>query len=258
MDENPYRSPVSHKTATPATKRSKSGFTLVELAVVVGIIIVLIALLLPAVRTSGEAGRRDRCKYNLRQIGLALQAYHETYHVFPPAHTVDPQGQPLHSWRTLILPYLNRQSPYDSIDLSKPWDDPVNQEAFKAGLGMEYVYTCPSAGDAPGLTTYLAVVTPNSCLRAASSPAMADITDNRSQTVLVIEVDREHAVPWMAPVDADEVLWLKTGPKSEHPNGGNVLCADCSVQFMATSISAAHRRAMVSIAGSDDVTAKSP
>ncbi len=87
---------------TPGAK-NRAGLTLVEFLVVFGIIIVLVALLLPGVRRGvPKAARRTQCKNNLKQISLALHNYHDEYQAFPPAYTMDADGQPLHSWRTLI------------------------------------------------------------------------------------------------------------------------------------------------------------
>jgi type II secretory pathway pseudopilin PulG len=132
MSTNPYDSP---KTASPAPEPpTKRRFTLVELLVVLGVIAILIALLLPMRRSAGEASRRSMCSNNLKQIGIALHNYADEYGAFPPAYTVDAEGKPLHSWRTLILPFIEQGPLYEKIDLSKPWDDPANKEAYDKGF----------------------------------------------------------------------------------------------------------------------------
>ncbi len=86
------------------------------------------------------------------------------YNSFPPAYTVDESGQRLHSWRTLILPFLEQDALYDSIDLSKPWDDPANRMAANTVIPA---YACPSSASDPGMTNYVAVVDPSSVMSGA-------------------------------------------------------------------------------------------
>jgi type II secretory pathway pseudopilin PulG len=231
--------------------RKQSALTLVELLVIVAIIGVVIALLLPNVRTGREAARRNQCTNNLKQIALAIENYEKAHGALPPACTTDADGKPLHSWRTLILPYLEQQSLYDSIDLTKPWNDPANAEALKTSVSA---YQCPSTTKGDNRTTYLAVLTPTSCFRAVETRSLSEITDRASETMMLIEVNSEHAVPWISPADADENLVLGLGePKSKtpHPNGMNALFVNGSVQFLSSQIPADVRRAMISIAGNE-------
>ena len=235
--------------------RPRRGFRIGELMVVVAIIAVLIALLLPLSRSgSRPAARRAWCTNNLKQIARALHNYEQVYEVLPPAFTVDASGRPLHSWRTLILPYLEQQSLYQSIDLSKPWNDPVNAKAFKTVV-MEF--ECPAAIAARGsknTTTYLAIAGPDGCLIPGKPRRLADIKDGHGATIMIIEAGEENAVPWMAPFDADESLVMGIGPttKLHHVGGVNAAFVDGSVRFLKASTPAAVRRALLSISGNDD------
>ncbi|APZ90873.1 DUF1559 domain-containing protein [Fuerstiella marisgermanici] len=119
------------KSALKLTRRP--AFTLIELLVVIAIIAILIALLLPAVQQAREAARRTQCKNNLKQLGLALHNYHDVHSRFPPtqimvhyagAGNTNPQPRN-HTWIAMILPYLEQQSLYDSINFSAPMFDPA-------------------------------------------------------------------------------------------------------------------------------------
>ena len=248
MTTKPTTRPVSN------TPTQKKGFTLIQLLVVLAILGVLVAFLLPAQRRVRPAARRTQCKNNLKQIGLALHNYHDTFQAFPPAYTVDENGKPLHSWRTLILPFLDQQALYEKIDLLKPWDDPANEAAFKTSIPG---YQCPSSPADVSLThtTYMAVVTANSCLRPTDPRLMSEITDDHGNTIMVIEVDTDQAAHWMSPKDASESLVLGIGPKTKHAHSGGIhaLFVDGSVKFLGEQASAADRLAMISIAGNEQV-----
>lgn len=252
MSLNPYESP---DTAGQTPEKGRRGFRLIELLAVVGGIGLLVALLLPARRTAREAGRRTQCNSHLKQIGLALYNYHDKYHCLPPAYTVNAEGKPLHSWRTLILPYLEQKAIYDMIDLSKPWHDPANKPAFGA---IVPTYRCPSAVFPEGHTNYLAVVAPGSCLRPAEPREFSEITDDRDLTLMVVEVDAAHAVHWMSPSDADEqtILSLTTAAKLPHPGCFQALYADGSPRFLSAKTKATTLRALISIAGQDNEVAR--
>lgn len=192
MDENFQNAPVPEDEARweSYSSRTRKIWRLLGGLVVVGI---LVCLFLPAKQHNGGTPR-STCANNLRNINMALIHYRIMRGAYPPAYTVDANGKPLHSWRTLILPYLDRNDLYQSIDLSKPWDDPVNAKAAKMRIAC---YRCPSANVAENYTTYLAIVTPHSCLQPGKSKNIDDIKDDASQTLAVIEVDADHAVPWM-------------------------------------------------------------
>lgn len=233
--------------------KPRRGFRLIEVLVGLGVIVLLIALLLPATRSSRTAARRSQCVNNMKQIALALWNYEQVYKALPPAYTVDAKGRPLHSWRTLILPYLEQTSLYNSIDLSKPWNDPANAKALETPV---LTYRCPSTDGPDNKTAYLAIVGPNDCFLPNESRRLADITDDQSSTLTIIEAGEEDAVPWMAPKDADESLMMRLGPNTHlhHPGGTNVGLVDGSVRFMKATIPAEVRRAIMSISGGEHVS----
>lgn len=128
----------------------RRGFTLIELLVVIAIIAVLIALLLPAVQQAREAARRTQCKNNMKQLGLAMHNYHDTFRVFPPGWiAVDPatNAQSAHEglsgfgWGTMLLPQLDQSPLYNQLNLNLAINDPVNQPLIKTILPA---FVCPS------------------------------------------------------------------------------------------------------------------
>jgi len=127
----------------PAKLQSKrAGFTLVELLVVLAIIGILVGLLLPAVQAAREAARRAQCMSNQRQIGLALTNY-ESSHRRLPSGWVDwhQSKQPGWSWAHAILPFMEANAVYNSIDHRSAIDAPINQSNL---MQVIPTFICPS------------------------------------------------------------------------------------------------------------------
>ena len=160
-------------------RKAKSGFTLIELLVVIAIIGVLIALLLPAIQRARDAAHRSQCTSNMKQLGLALNAYHEVHGVFPPGNmtglwvsantdylypTIGQGSNDYGSaccpwgigWPVFLLPYLDAEPLYQSwnANLGAPRAD-GNSTQLNAQVGvrcnttvaysMPSVFVCPSA-----------------------------------------------------------------------------------------------------------------
>ena len=135
--------------------RSQRGFTLIELLVVIAIIAILIALLLPAVQQAREAARRSTCKNNLKQMGLALHNYHETFRTFPPGYVeeilpsnggvvVDNEGH--WAWNALLLPYLDQAPLFNQLNVGTvPVSTVLNNATIRTTLQQTLpVFRCPS------------------------------------------------------------------------------------------------------------------
>jgi prepilin-type N-terminal cleavage/methylation domain-containing protein len=128
----------------------RSGFTLVELLVVIAVIGILIALLLPAIQAARESARRCSCCNNLKQIGLAMHLHHDTYLQLPAgwdgfdATTGRPYGlgTPGWGWAARILPFIEQANVQKNlINFNKPVTDPANDAVRLLQLAT---FRCPS------------------------------------------------------------------------------------------------------------------
>ncbi|MDB4638065.1 MAG: DUF1559 domain-containing protein [Planctomycetaceae bacterium] len=185
----------------------KRGFTLIELLVVIAIIAVLVALLLPAVQQAREAARRSSCKNNLKQLGLAMQNYHDVYTVFPRGNYSCCWG----TWQVAILPYIEKSAEFKIYQNSGGND--ATGPRYGAGVNLQVttqrynVLSCPSdSGNRPfasitnhnysvnyGNTSYTQGTLNGETFLGAPFGArecygMADALDGTSNTLLMAEV----------------------------------------------------------------------
>ena len=129
------------------SKRTR-GFTLIELLVVIAIIAILVALLLPAVQQAREAARRTQCKNNLKQWGLALHNYHDTFNIFPMGAmgldalaNVRPTPNNL-AWHVMVLPQMEQSNLYNQFNFNILYNSGVNLPLREQQFDALF---CPSA-----------------------------------------------------------------------------------------------------------------
>lgn len=214
----------------------------------------LAALLLPAIQNARMSARRLTCSNNLKQILLALHNYHDVWGSLPPAYTLDEKGNRMHSWRALILPYLDAnlaaQYRYD-----EPWNGPNNSRLAKS---CPAVFLCPedtSAG--PGETSYFVIVGPNTMFPGAQSISFRQVTDGTANTLAVVETSGQR-INWLEPRDLDMAsLPLNSVDGGVlggiHSQGVNVALGDGSVHFLPVDVSSDQLRGMSTRDGGEPV-----
>ncbi len=130
--------------------RMRRAFTLVELLVVIAIIGVLVGLLLPAVQSAREAARRMQCGNNLKQIGLALHNYHDSYKKFPSGRTsMVSQIYLGHTTSTMLLPYLEQGNLQNQMNLGLTFNVRPNYDC--ASLVKLSMFLCPTNPETDGV-----------------------------------------------------------------------------------------------------------
>ena len=182
------------------------------------------ATLYPAVQNAREAARRSECKGDLFYLGFALRNYHERYNCFPPPYIADADGRPMHSWRVLLLPFMDKADVFNEYRFDEPWDGPNNRK-----LGARITYSeihspfhCYSDEPASGrpdplMTSYLAVVGPDMAWQDGKCMTLAEITDDHDSTLLLVEVANS-GVHWTEPRD----LYILQMAPAINPNAGTI------------------------------------
>jgi prepilin-type processing-associated H-X9-DG protein len=196
-----------------------------------------VSVIAPAVAAARVESRRASSAVHLQQIAQAMMAYKNQYGVFPPAYVADAAGKPMHSWRVLLLPFLNEGGLHRQYDYSQPWDSPQNM-LLASRIPEVYVGPGDPSAAAGYETSYLVIVGQGSVFPGSVSVPESEITDGPGATILVVE-SYNSGICWMEPKDLEMSSMnfsINGAPtdciRSQHPNGANVLLADGQVRFL--------------------------
>ena len=196
------------------------------------------------------ASAQAQCVNNLKQIGLAMHNYHDTYRCLPAAVLTDENDLPMRSWRVAILPFVEQAPLYDMYDFNEPWNGPNNSLLLDV---FPPIYRCPDDYVLVESMTSYAMIVGEGTLGGLPNEevSIADVRDGTSNTIIVIEVAGA-GIPWMEPRDitVEEAVTHITDPAASqfqqvHPGGVNVLFADGMVRFLPNSIDPEMLRAML-------------
>ncbi|NQV24594.1 MAG: DUF1559 domain-containing protein [Rhodopirellula sp.] len=145
----PVRLYVQSCLKCAGTWRERSGFTVLELLTVMGIVSTLAAIILPAVGSAREAARRMQCVNQLKQVGIALHSYHEIHGSFPTGWQWEATNNSAYGWAVPLLPQLEQNAIYEQTDRNSLLTDSVNTRARATSVSL---LICPSDIVAPVFT----------------------------------------------------------------------------------------------------------
>jgi hypothetical protein len=219
-----------------------------------------------AVRAREEA-RSAQCAGKLKQLGLALLNYDSIYGCLPPAYVVSPHGQPLYSWRVVLMAYLERTEGWNDRQLTEkfrfdePWDSPANRKLHDMRPPNFFCPSCPEHA-ARGFTCFVAVVGPRTLFpEGGKTRALTDVRDQPKSTLMLVECVNT-AIHWMEPrdLDWDRMSFLvndrsRPSISSEHRAGSHrgphVIAADDGLAYLDDSMPPALIRALLTIDGGE-------
>jgi hypothetical protein len=240
--------------ALPSPQR-RSGHTTLANAIawsvagLIGVVLLFVMLLPPACAIPRFVADRAQCRNNLRVLGIAMHSYHDAYGSFPPAYLADRNGRPMHSWRVLLLPFMDHRDLYQTYRFDEPWDGPHNQSLASR---MPEGFHCPADTDSRSNTSYFVVVGPKTVFPGSKPVRIADIEDGTSNTILLVEA-ADSGINWLEPQDMSYVEAVRgINPKSgwgissrHKERGAQVVLADGFATFLADETSVEQLRRLL-------------
>ncbi|HUG17477.1 MAG TPA: DUF1559 domain-containing protein, partial [Planctomycetaceae bacterium] len=209
------------------------------------VVLMVIALVLPAIQQAREAARRSSSKNNLKQFGLAFHNYHDVFNCFPPGGVFGEDGTAFHGWGSAVWPFMEASPYYSMIDHSSPWDAPVNSYLFKQiPYGSENP-KIPMQNSPEGFAPSHYIGNQN-LLHRNSSVSFEQMENGSSETWLMTEQFQDWW-PFGSPYNWTSLEWPRPGADSDHGwfgGGAHLLMADSSVKFFAAETDDAIIRAL--------------
>lgn len=212
----------------------------------------LISLLTPPIQEARAAAMRAASTNNLKQIAIAMHNYDNVFKHFPAAASYDASGKPLLSWRVHILPFLAQGQLYKQFHLDEPWDSEHNRKLINQ---MPAVYRCPASKlREKGRASYVVAVGKDTVFPGREGIPLKEIKDGTSNTIMLVEVDDEHAVIWTKPDDLPFDPDKPAKGLGGHFQGGfNAAFCDGSVHFLSKGIDPKVLRALFTRAGGEPI-----
>ena len=213
----------------------------------------LAALFPPPGEALGGPVGRTAAMNKLKQIALAMHNFADAHNHFPDAATRDSKGKALLSWRVQILPYLDDAGDalYKEFKLDEPWDSDHNKKLIDR---MPDVFKLPGSKAAAGKTCVVLPVGEKTVSPKGKGLRFRDITDGTSNTILIVDADDEHAVPWTAPDDlAYDAEKPSANLSTRYGEGFLAVMCDGSVQFFASTVPVETVRALFTTNGREPI-----
>ena len=243
-------------------RAAKPSAPYLEVIVILAVILFVIAMILPAGSLARKAASRPTCMNNIRNLGLAIHNYASGKGHLPPPVVMDEAEHPMHSWRTMILPYIERIDLYEAYDFQKPWNAPENQKVAETEVR---IFQCPSVSNPTRLpkarTDYVAVTGPDTAwpTNGTKRSLEEDFTAGTSYTAMLIDINHSD-IPWCEPRDikledllSGKVSWAETSVHTDrgafyYPVPGHcVVFSDGHVEYLCGDLTPDQLRRLFSI-----------